>query len=185
MAHVIDAKTLKAKLDAGDRLQLVDVRSIGEYASGHVPGTFNLPLEEVESRLDDVRSTEPVVLICQSGRRAAICAERLSGHRTEVLVLEGGTAAWSAAGLPVVQTTSSTWALERQVRLAAGSLVLLGTVLSVAVNPAFVYLAMFVGAGLTMAAITGLCPMASGLAKLPWNRPKASANPTDNAACCS
>jgi rhodanese-related sulfurtransferase len=175
MSKTLDARQLKERLDSGARLQLVDVRSPGEYASGHIPGTMNLPLEQVEARLDDVQQTDPIVLVCQSGRRAGMCAERLQGHRQEVIILEGGTTAWVDAGLPVVRSTSSTWALERQVRLAAGLLVLIGTILAVTVAPGAIYLAMFVGAGLTLAGLTGLCPMASALALLPWNKPKVHA----------
>lgn len=60
--------------------------------------------------------------------------------------------------------------LERQVRIAAGSLVLVGVLLGALVNPAGYYLSGFVGAGLTFAGITDTCAMGMLLAKMPWNQ---------------
>lgn len=100
-----------------------------------------------------------------------MCADILKGSRDDFHVVEGGTSAWQEAGLTLVRTTQSTWSLERQVRLAAGLLVLLGTGMAAAGSPGFLYLAMFVGAGLTFAGLTNICGMASLFALLPWNRP--------------
>jgi rhodanese-related sulfurtransferase len=58
----------------------------------------------------------------------------------------------------------------RQVQIAAGSLVLLGLILSHAVAPGWIALTWFVGAGLMVAGITGFCGMARLLAVMPWNR---------------
>lgn len=87
-------------------------------------------------------------------------------------MLEGGTAAWSAAGLPLVTTTKSRFSLERQVRLIAGLLVLVAVVLSKTVSPAWIYLAALVGAGLTFAGLTDICMMAGLLTRMPWNQPR-------------
>ena len=81
----------------------------------------------------------------------------------------GGTLAWDAAGLPVVRG-KKTILLERQVRIAAGFLVLVGAVLALVVHPYFVGLSAFVGAGLMFAGITDSCGMGMLLAKMPWNR---------------
>ena len=58
----------------------------------------------------------------------------------------------------------------RQVQIAAGSLVLLGLILSQTVAPAWILLCWFVGAGLTFAGLSGFCGMARLLALMPWNR---------------
>jgi rhodanese-related sulfurtransferase len=171
----LTAMELKQRLDAGDRLQVIDVRSAGEFAAGHVPGAVNLPLEQVESRLGDLRGTDPVVLVCQSGQRAEMCKDLIEHHRDDLIVLEGGTTAWQTAGYETVGSSATRWAIERQVRLAAGLLVLTGTVLSVVVAPAWVYLAMFVGAGLTFAGLTNVCGMAAMFAVMPWNKAKKAA----------
>ena len=154
----------------GGAVQLVDVRSAGEFAAGHVPGAVNIPLEEIERRLGDLNAEQTLVLVCKGGTRAGIAAELLKGKRGNLAVLQGGTEAWRKAGFPLVVSAKSRWALERQVRLAAG-LLLLGSIgLSLTVYPPTVYLAGLVGLGLTGAGLTDFCPMAILLAKMPWNR---------------
>lgn len=174
MNNRVSAHELQSRLAAGERLQLIDVRTATEYNAAHVPGAVNLPMEQVEARLADLSRHDPIVLVCQSGRRACLTEETLRQHRDDLLILEGGTNAWQVAGLPVVGGGGAKWSLERQVRFIAGLLVLSGAVLSVTVAPAWVYLSMFVGAGLTFAGLTNWCGMAMLLAKAPWNQPKAS-----------
>lgn len=176
----ITAAELKNRLDGGGgsgatRYQLIDVRTPREYDEGHVPGAVNVPMDQVEARLDDLGPRDPVVLICQSGTRANMTCDLLRPHRDDLLVLEGGTRAWIDAGLPVVRTASARLPLMRQVQIGAGSLVLAGTLLSLLVHPAWIALAIFVGAGLLVAGTTGFCGMAVLLAKAPWNRPAAAA----------
>jgi rhodanese-related sulfurtransferase len=146
---------------------VLDVRSASEFATGHIPGAVNIPMEQVETRLPDV-PTGPLVLVCEAGKRAEIVAGWL-GDESRLTLLTGGTKAWRAAGHPLVTCAPSRWTLERQVRLIAGLLVLVATVLAVLVNAGWVYLAMFVGAGLTFAGLTNICGMAILLAKMPWN----------------
>jgi len=150
--------------------QLVDVRSPSEFASGHIPGAVNIPMDQIESRLDDLRPGSPIVLICQMGKRAQMTANLLAPCHREILVLEGGTSAWIQAGLPVVKSIKTRWSLERQVRLAAGLLVVSAAALAVTVSPLWLGLAAFVGLGLTFAGLTDICPMAELLQKFPWNR---------------
>jgi rhodanese-related sulfurtransferase len=159
--------------------QLIDVRSNAEFAVGHIPGAMNVPMEQVETRLADI-GTGPVALVCEAGTRARIVAGWLA-RRQEVCVLEGGTAAWRNAGQPLVSCASCRWTLERQVRFAAGLIVLVATLLSVFVNVTWVYLAMFVGAGLTFAGATNICGMALLLARMPWNRERKSSPATAQA----
>jgi rhodanese-related sulfurtransferase len=158
----------------GGATQLVDVRSAGEFAAGHVPGAMNIPLEEIERRLGDLNAEQTLVLICKSGTRAGIATEFLKDKRANLVVLQGGTEAWVKAGLPLVVSAKSRWAPERQVRLVAGLLLLSSVVLSLTVYPPMVYLAGFVGLGLTGAGLTDFCPMAILLAKMPWNRARKS-----------
>jgi len=157
-------------LCAGDsRTQLVDVRSTTEFAAGHIPGAMNVPLDQLESRLDDLAPEVRLVLICQRGARARMAATLLEGRR-RTTVLDGGTGAWFEAGLPLVRSVKTRWALERQVRLIAGLMVLAGAALAVLVNPRWVLLCGFVGLGLTFAGLTDVCLMASVLLRMPWNR---------------
>ncbi len=148
--------------------QLIDVRSAAEFAAGHIPGAMNVPMEQVEMRMADI-GAGPIVLVCEAGTRAQIVAGWLE-QRQPVSVLSGGTAAWRKAGFSLVACAATRWTLERQVRLAAGLIVLAATLLSVLIHPQWVYLAMFVGAGLTFAGATNICGMAMVLARMPWNR---------------
>lgn len=76
---------------------------------------------------------------------------------------------WIAAGRPVVCGAGAI-SLERQVRIAAGSLVVIESVLAATVHPAFLALAVLVGAGLVFAGITDSCGMGMLLTRMPWNR---------------
>jgi rhodanese-related sulfurtransferase len=156
-----------SKLSA--QAQLIDVRSPSEFASAHIPGAVNIPMDQIESRLADLSSTSPIILICQMGKRARMTAALLDPCRLQISVLDGGTNAWIQAGLPVVTSVKTRWSLERQVRLGAGLLVLTGAALALTVNPRWLFLSAFIGLGLTFAGLTDLCPMAEILGKMPWN----------------
>ena len=150
--------------------QCIDVRSPTEFAAGHIPRAINIPMDEIESRMNDLRPDQPIVLVCQAGTRAEMTRELLAGRAGDLRVLGGGTDAWRSAGLPLVASIRSRWALERQVRLAAGLLVVSGVLLGFLVSPGWFWLAGFVGCGLVLAGTTNFCAMAHLLALLPWNR---------------
>jgi rhodanese-related sulfurtransferase len=150
--------------------QLVDVRSASEFASGHIPGAVNIPMDQIEARLDDLDLRLPLVLICQSGKRAQMTTELLKPCPGQISVLEGGTKAWIDAGLPIVRSVRTRWSLERQVRLGAGLLTLTGVILALALNPNWIFLCAFVGLGLSFAGLTDICAMGAILAKMPWNK---------------
>jgi rhodanese-related sulfurtransferase len=152
------------------RVQVIDVRSPSEYATGHIPGAVNMPMDQVQSRLPDMESQALIVLLCQSGQRARMVAGLLESCGKELRILEGGTSAWIKAGLPVVATSATRWSLERQVRFAAGLLVLTGVILALTTNLYWIYLGGFIGLGLTFSGVSGLCPMGSLLGLMPWNR---------------
>jgi rhodanese-related sulfurtransferase len=153
----------------GPGWKCIDVRSATEFAAGHIPAAINIPMDEIECRLSDL-PRERVVLVCQAGKRAEMTRAMLDGKVGDLVVLSGGTDAWQAAGLPLVASTRTRWALERQVRLGAGLMVLTGIFLGFFVNPAWYWLAGFVGGGLVVAGTTNFCGMAYLLALLPWNR---------------
>jgi rhodanese-related sulfurtransferase len=157
---------------AGRPAQLVDVRSATEFATAHLPGAINIPLEQIERRTADLEANVPVVLVCQTGTRARMASALLAVSGKDLVVLDGGTQAWLHAGYPVVRSTASRWALERQVRLAAGLLVAVGVLLAVVISRWWLLLPGFVGCGLVFAGYTGFCPMGEALARMPWNRPR-------------
>ncbi len=118
----------------------------------------------------DGSAQEPLYVICRSGGRGRqACEKFLQAGFSNVVNVEGGTTACVEAGLPVVRGRKAI-SLERQVRIAAGSLVLLGAVLGWFVHPALVGLSAFVGAGLMFAGITDTCGMGMILARMPWNQ---------------
>lgn len=170
MASIISVPQL-AELKAGSgRFSLIDVRSPSEYATGHIPGAMNMPMDQVQSRIPDLERENAIVLVCQSGQRARMVAGLLEPCGKDLCILEGGTSAWIKAGLPIVGSSVTRWSLERQVRFAAGLLVLTGVVLALTVSFYWIYLSGFVGLGLTFSGVSGLCPMGSLLGLMPWNR---------------
>ncbi len=167
---MISALTIEDLKKSPSRFQLIDVRSPSEFAAGHIPGAANVPLEQVSQRVRDLKAGTPVLLVCKSGTRAKMAGEILAPQFETVAVLEGGTDAWIRQGLPVVRSQSSTWSLERQVRLGAGVMILASLALALAVNMAWLGLTAFAGAGLAFAGATDICAMGILLSKLPWNR---------------
>jgi rhodanese-related sulfurtransferase len=73
--------------------QLLDVRTPGEFASGHPDPAMNIPVDQVDARLAELDRTRPVVVYCQSGRRSAAAAEVLTAAGYTVYDL-GGVARW-------------------------------------------------------------------------------------------
>jgi len=159
---------LNAWISQGTPLRLVDVRSSSEFASGHLPGAVNLPLEVLTP--SSFEPGERIVLLCQGGTRARMAQRMLRGAGIEACVLCGGTAAWRAEGRAIERDTATSWSLERQVRLGAGMLVLLGTLASALLDAKWLLLTGVIGAGLAFAGLTDICMMGSLLARMPWNR---------------
>jgi hypothetical protein len=140
----------------------------------HATLARNVPLESLDP--DAVMSertgtaNDSIYVICGSGSRGAKACEWFnSAGYSNVVNVDGGTQAWEEAGLPVVRGKKAI-SLERQVRIAAGSLVLIGAVLGFFVHPSLIGLSAFVGAGLVFAGVTDTCGMAMVLARLPWNK---------------
>ncbi|PSK66308.1 Inner membrane protein YgaP [Micromonospora sp. MH33] len=167
----LDAVTLRELIDAGRAPRLLDVRTPAEFETSHIPGSYNVPLDLLKEHREELRGhlDEDVVLVCRSGARATQAEQALAGVGLPNLkVLDGGIMAWQAANAPIKQGTPR-WDLERQVRLVAGSIVLASVLGSVFV-PQLKWVAGFIGAGLTFAAVTNTCAMGMMLGKLPYNR---------------
>jgi rhodanese-related sulfurtransferase len=154
---------------AARAVTVIDVREPVEYAGGHIAGSVNVPLARL------TRTELPsgaLVLVCHSGNRSSRGVSQLVqlSHAGPVVDLEGGIPAWQQAGYPVRRLAGAPLPLMRQVQIAAGSLVLLGVILSQTVAPGWIWLSGFVGAGLVFAGVSGFCGMARLLAAMPWNR---------------
>ncbi len=178
----ISPRDLAALRQAGQSVELIDVRTPVEFREVHVDLARNVPLSGLDpAAVMNSRAghpDHPLYVICQSGSRGRQACEKFQAAGfANVVNVEGGTRAWVECGLPVARGKKAI-SLERQVRIAAGSLVLLGLGLGF-VHPAFLGIAAFVGAGLVFAGVTDTCGMGMLLARMPWNRaagPRAVAN---------
>jgi rhodanese-related sulfurtransferase len=169
-ANAVSPSELQHLLVLQPQLRILDVRTPGEFQGNHIPGSFNVPLDTLGEHVKDLADVDhPVALICQSGGRATKAHEQLGAAGKHSLhVLTGGMGAWTAAGGDTTSTAPDRWALDRQVRLVAGLLVLLGVVVGQFVTP-MIWLAGAVGFGLAFSAATNTCAMGMMLARLPYN----------------
>ncbi|MEO6437066.1 MAG: rhodanese-like domain-containing protein [Tepidisphaeraceae bacterium] len=169
----VNPSVLGDLLRRGEAPALIDVRTPIEFAEVHARSARNMPLDRLDPKHVDASRPapdRPIYVLCKSGGRAAKAVEQLSAAGVDnVLLIEGGTDAWIRAGLPV-ERDRSVISLERQVRIVAGSLVLIGVILGFSVHRGFFGLSAFIGAGLVFAGVTNFCGMGMLLAKAPWNR---------------
>jgi len=154
---------------------LLDVRTTVEFNGSHIDGSINIPLDQLDSisllKNNSFSKEKNIYLLCQRGSRAKQAANLFEKQGlNNTLVVEGGVSAWIDAGFKVINGNSKVISLERQVRIAAGSLVLLGVLLGKFIHPGFYWLSAFVGAGLINAGITDWCGMGLLMARMPWNQ---------------
>lgn len=173
-----------AELQERGGVDIIDVRTPVEFREVHAETARNIPLDSLDPQavMEQRNGTanQPLYVICRSGSRSSkACQKFIDAGYQNVVSVDGGTQAWEAAGLPVVRGKKAI-SLERQVRIAAGFLVLLGAVLGFFVHPYFIALSAFVGAGLMFAGITDTCGMGMVLAKMPWNQVKG-----EQESCCT
>lgn len=174
MTATISPQQLHEKKNSGASVDLIDVRTPVEYREVHVDYARNVPLDGLDPaaimQARNGSADEPLYVVCRSGARGQQACDSFEKAGYENVVnVEGGTLACEQAGLPVVRGKKAI-SLERQVRIAAGSLVLVGAILGWLVHPAFIGLSAFIGAGLVFAGVTDTCGMGMMLAKMPWNR---------------
>lgn len=172
-AAAITSTELRDLLASSAPLKILDVRTPAEFETAHISGSYNVPLDLLDEHGPEVvrhlNNDHDVVLVCRSGQRSTQAAELLrdaglNGGR----VLDKGITDWQGQGFAVDRGVQR-WELERQVRLVAGSVVLTSVVGSIAL-PRLKWVAAAIGAGLTYAAISNTCAMATALSKLPYNR---------------
>jgi rhodanese-related sulfurtransferase len=172
--QTIDVKRLADKRAKGE-IELIDVRMPTEYREVHADGAINVPLDSLDPKAvadsRNGRSDRPLYVICKSGNRSSKAVQKfLDAGIDHVVSVDGGTDAWVDAGLPVVRGKKAI-SLERQVRIAAGSIALIGSVAAMVTgNVYFAGIPAFIGAGLVFAGITDTCGMGMMLSKMPWNQ---------------
>ncbi len=152
------------------REHIIDVRNADEYSYIHIPGSTHIPLDEIPKSLKNIPTDQNIYLICQSGNRSSKACQILqSAGWQNIINVEGGIRDYQKAGGCTLQTTRSIPVI-RQVMIIAGILVLFGVLLSYWINPLFIIISAFAGAGLLFAGITGWCALAKLLEKMPWNK---------------
>jgi rhodanese-related sulfurtransferase len=174
MVDTISPAALAEIRRRGESIELLDVRTPAEYGEAHVDGARNVPLDRLDAKaIVAERAGQPGTLyvVCKSGGRSRqACEKLLASGLTAVASVEGGTAACEAAGLRLIRGRKA-MSLERQVRICAGALVVVGVALAwLTQNQAWTLLSGFIGAGLVFAGVTDTCGMAMMLAKMPWNQ---------------
>ena len=159
------------------QLTVVDVRTPGEYASGHLPGALNIPLDHLRRALPALKEAAgqgELLVVCASGARSESACSVLADNGVPAMTLTGGTQGWRERGLALQHPATearATWSMERQVRFTAGGIVLAGLGLGL-LHPAWQLLSAGVAGGLVFSAVSNTCGMAHLLAKLPHNRPR-------------
>lgn len=173
--NTITPRQLNERLQQDKMLHLLDVRTPVEHAEIHVPGVHLVPPDQLDAAklasANGFAKDQPLYIFCRTGNRAKQAAQKLAqGGYTQCSVVEGGTMAWAETGLPVNRGAGRFMSLERQVRIAAGGLVLADVLLAHFAHPAFLWFSGFIGAGLAFAGISNWCGRGMLLAKLPWNQ---------------
>ncbi len=183
-AATIAPRELQALREQGAAPLLLDVRSPLEFEGERIEEARLIPLDQLDARLDEIPEQAEAVVVCRTGVRATIAAETLARGGRRARVLEGGMNAWRRAGLPVREGRKRL-AVDRQVQLIVGLMVMTSATLGALVNPWFLAIAAFFGAGLTFAGATGTCALALLLMKMPWNRPLASLSESSGSVCAA
>lgn len=162
----------KSALDGNNKdSTFIDVRTVAEYNSEHINGVKNIPLDEIQKRLNELTSYQKIYLHCQSGTRCHKAFKQIQEYFTNssILVFSGGIEAWKQAGYSL-ERNYRTLPIMRQVMIAAGSLVLVGFISFLLGHSTGLYLMAFVGCGLLFSGLTGWCGIAKFLSFMPWNR---------------
>jgi len=98
----ITAQDLHNRQGSTEPLLVIDVRDVGEYKSGHVPGAVNIPQKKLEKQMDKLLDANGVVLYCINGRRTRLAEQTLIEHDTpNVYHLDGGLMGWRQGGYKV------------------------------------------------------------------------------------
>lgn len=100
--HLIDTKEFSEGIQNPDQVQILDVRTPGEYTQGHLPNAINYDWlgNDFEEQSKNLDKSKPVYLYCQSGRRSAQAADKLVSQGFKVYELKGGILNWRSKNLP-------------------------------------------------------------------------------------
>ncbi len=162
---------LYEKMQTGEPVSLIDVRTRGEFRRVHAAGARSVPLHTLSRNAAGTTDGEPVYVICRSGHRSLIgCGKLMKAGLQNVVNVEGGTIAWRKAGLPVETAPAAGDACappfwrSNWMRVGGIVVVLLGLILGMTVSPTFLWIA--VGAWVLLV-LTGNGPCCWGAACSP------------------
>lgn len=100
----ISVQQLHHKVQAGEKVDILDVRTPEEHARGHVPGVRLLPVDDLTPEKVGARpADQPLYIICQSGHRSTLACRLLAKAGIHAVNVDGGTMAWAQAGFPMEQ----------------------------------------------------------------------------------
>ncbi|MCL4134424.1 UNVERIFIED_CONTAM: hypothetical protein GTU68_004163 [Idotea baltica] len=163
------------QISQSGKIDLIDVRTSAEHQALHISIAKLVPLDQLDPLLvmkeRSNSENEPLYVICKKGPRGVSAQQKFAeAGFMNIVNVDGGIDGWAAAGFPVVRSNNGI-SLERQVRIAAGFIVLTAALAALFTgNLYFVVISTFVGAGLMFAGITDTCGMGMLLAKMPWNK---------------
>ncbi|WP_373533244.1 rhodanese-like domain-containing protein [Vampirovibrio sp.] len=161
-----------------DIAAIIDVRAVDEFRQEHIPGSQNIPLNQLANALERLKSQPKVIVSCRSGNRASQACQQLEQWGLpNVQLLAGGLMGWKKAQRET-QRMNTGFSIMQQVQIIVGVMVLSGLLYK-----PVAFLALIAGLGMLVAGFTNTCLMASLLGKLPWNRPAAQPNPEGNPSC--
>jgi rhodanese-related sulfurtransferase len=99
-AERVDVRTAAEMWRCGDLI--IDVRTPEEYATGHIAGALNVPIQSLPLAARDL-PPGPVLTACSRGGRASRAADLLDLDGRSAFVIDGGTVAWEGARLPIAR----------------------------------------------------------------------------------
>ena len=169
--EMISPREVPALMQKDPQVKLLDVRSPLEFAQVHIKDAISVPIDMLAAKINDLaQSKQRYIVFCRTGNRSPMAADMLMQSGIHgVKVMQGGMTRWQKDGLPVIKGEGGI-SLERQVRLIAGSVVLLGILLSWFAHWVLIFIPIFISCGLIYSGISDNCLMGMLLMKLPYNK---------------
>lgn len=90
----ISSEEVQEKIEAGEKLHLIDVREVAEVEAGHIPGIVNIPLSLLEFRMHELDKNTPYIMVCRSGARSMQATMFLDSYGYDVSNMVGGMLEW-------------------------------------------------------------------------------------------
>jgi len=166
----ITVSQLKELSKTPDTYVFVDVRTPSEFKSERIPFFINIPLPKIEEFCQSLKKDQTLVVSCHSGMRSAKAAQLVSESVSTIYNVEGGLQAWKQASFETIQEQRGGISIMRQVQLVIGTGSLIGIILSVYINPMFLWVPAFFASGLIFAGLSNTCGLAIFLGYMPWNK---------------